>query len=72
LLVITLLNGKDRAFLLARDVKVTVNGRASRDGLSDAAIKPGMPLTVVTEAGGRKVKEVKVTPAVTRRLRKAS
>jgi hypothetical protein len=72
LLVITLLNGKNRAFLLSRDVKVMVNGRTSPDGLSDTAIKPGIPLTVVTETGSRKVKEVKVTPALTRRHRRAS
>jgi len=70
-LVITLVNGKDRSFFLAHDVKVTVNNRMSRQGLSDAALKPGIPLTVITEAGGRKVKEVKVTTVATRRLRKA-
>jgi hypothetical protein len=72
MLVITLLNGKDRSFLLASDVKVTVNGRVSRHGLSDTAIKPGIPLTVVTEAGSRKVKEVKVFSAAARRAKKAS
>jgi hypothetical protein len=71
LLVITLLNGKDRSFMLARDVKITHNGRAVRQGLADAIIKPGVPVTVITEEGGRKVKEVKVTPATTRRLRSA-
>ena len=70
-LVITLVNGKDRSFLLAHDVHVTVNSRMSRQGLSDAALKPGIPLTVITESGGRKVKEVKVTTVATRRLRKA-
>jgi hypothetical protein len=72
MLVITLVNGKDRSFLLPSDVKVTVNGRTSRHGLSDAAIKPGITLTVVTESGGRKVKEVKVLSAAVRRARKAS
>jgi hypothetical protein len=72
MLVITLLNGKDRSFLLASDVKVTVNGHVSRHGLSDTAIKPGIPLTVVTEAGSRKVKEVKVLSAAARRAKKAS
>jgi hypothetical protein len=71
-LVITLINGKDRSFLLAHDVKVMVNNRASRHGLSDAAFKPGIPLTVVTEAGGRKVKEVKVTTIAGRRVKKAA
>jgi|HubBroStandDraft_6_1064221.scaffolds.fasta_scaffold29737_4 hypothetical protein len=69
LLVITLLNGKDRSFMLARDVKITVNGHTSRLGLADTMFKPGIPLTVVTEEGGRKVKEVKVTPAVGRKLK---
>jgi hypothetical protein len=71
-LVITLVNGKDRSFLLAHDVKVTVNNRVSRSGLSDAALKPGIPLTVITESGGRKVKEVRVTTAISRRARKAA
>jgi len=69
LLVVALLNGKDRSFMLARDVKITVNGHASRLGLADTIFKPGIPLTVVTQEGGRKVKEVKVTPAVSRRLK---
>src|SRR5262249_46371092 len=38
MLVITLLNGKDRSFLLPNDVKVTVNGRASRRGLNDTSL----------------------------------
>jgi hypothetical protein len=72
MLVITLLNGKDRSFLLPSDVKVTVNGRSSRRGLSDASLKTGNSLTVVTETGGRKVKEVKVSLATRSRLKKAS
>ena len=72
MLVITLLNGKDRSFLLPSDVKVTVNGRTSRRGLSDASLKTGNSLTVVTETGGRKVKEVKVSLATRSRLKKAS
>jgi hypothetical protein len=70
MLVVTLVNGKDRSFLLASDVKVMINARTSRQGLNDAALQPGTPLTVITEAGGKKVREVKVTPA--RRLRRAS
>ncbi len=69
LLVITMLNGKDRSFLLSRDVKITVNGHASRLGLADTLVKPGIPLIVVTDEGGRKVKEVRITPAVSRRLK---
>jgi hypothetical protein len=71
MLVITLVNGKDRSFLVSSEAKVLVNSRASRHGLSDPALAPGATLTVVTEEGGRKVKEVKLTPAA-RRLRKAS
>jgi hypothetical protein len=62
LLVVSMLNGKDRSFLLSRDVKVTVKGTASKQGLEDPAIKAGTPVTVVTEPGGRKVVEVKVAP----------
>jgi hypothetical protein len=72
LLVITLVNGKDRSFLLASDVKVMVNSRASRRGLNDTALQPGASLTVITEAGGRKVKEVKVSTAASRRVKKAA
>jgi hypothetical protein len=71
MLVITLVNGKDRSFLVSSEAKVLVNSRASRHGLGDPALQPGAALTVVTEEGGRKVKEVKLTPAA-RRLRKAS
>lgn len=72
MLVITLLNGKDRSFLIANDAKVTFGRRASKQGLSDAAIKPGLSLTVVTEPGGRKVKEVKVKSVLGRRQKKAA
>jgi hypothetical protein len=71
MLVITLVNGKDRSFLVSSEAKVLVNSRASRHGLGDPALQPGAALTVFTEEGGRKVKEVKLTPAA-RRLRKAS
>jgi len=70
MLVVTLVNGKDRSFLVASDVKVLVNSRASRHGLSDPALQPGTPLTVVTATGGRKVVEVKVTAS--RRAKKAA
>jgi hypothetical protein len=72
MLVVSLVNGKDRSFLLAADVKVLVNSRVSRRGLNDPALQAGAPLTVITEAGGRKVKEVKVNTAATRRVRKAA
>lgn len=71
-LVVSLVNGKDRSFLLATDVKVMVNSRMSRRGLNDPALQTGAPLTVITEAGGRKVKEVKVNTAAKTRVRKAA
>jgi len=57
-LVITLLNGKNRSFFLAKDVPVHVKGVISKRGLADPALKPGAPITVVTDEGGRKVKEL--------------
>ena len=72
LLVITLLNGKDRSFLLSKDVKILVKGTASKKGLLDPTLKAGIPVSVVTEAGGRKVKEVKVAPAPAAKGKKAS
>jgi hypothetical protein len=71
MLVITLLNGKDRSFLLSKDVKVVVKGTTSRHGLEDPALKAGASVEVVTDEGGHKVKELKVTPALAQR-RKAS
>jgi predicted RNA-binding protein len=70
-LVITLLNGKDRSYLLSKDVKILVKGAASKHGLQDPMLKPGVPATVVTEPGGRKVKEVKVTSTSATRGKKA-
>jgi hypothetical protein len=72
MLVITLVNGNDRSFLVSSAAKLTVNNRESRHGLSDTSLKPGLPLTVVTEPGGRKVREIKVSTSLLRRLRKAS
>jgi hypothetical protein len=71
MLVITLLNGKDRSFLLSKDVKVLVKGTTSKHGLEDPALKTGASIEVVTDEGGHKVKELKVTPALAQR-RKAS
>lgn len=71
LLVITLLTGKDRSFLLSKDVKIQVRGATSKQGLQDPAIKAGIPVTVVTEEGGRKVKEVKVAPPPAAKGKKA-
>jgi hypothetical protein len=67
LLVITLLNGKDRSFMLAKDVKVMVKDSASKHGLDDPALKAGASVEVVTDEGGHKVKEVKVLPPVQRK-----
>jgi hypothetical protein len=60
ILVVTLLNGKDRSFILPSDIKVLVRGAASRQGLRDPALKAGTHIDVITEEGGHKVKEVKV------------
>jgi predicted RNA-binding protein len=70
-LVITLLNGKDRSYLLSKDVKILVKGTPSKQGLQDPMLKPGVPVTVITEPGGRKVKEVKVAPASATKGKKA-
>jgi hypothetical protein len=71
ILVITLLNGKDRSFVLSKDVEVLVKGKASKQGLEDPALKVGASIEVVTDEGGHKVKELKVTPASTVQRRKA-
>jgi hypothetical protein len=63
ILVVTLLNGSDRSFILAKDVKILIRGNASKQGLADPAVKAGASVTVVTEPGGRKVKEVVIRPA---------
>jgi hypothetical protein len=70
-LVVTLLNGKDRSFILPRDVKVVVQGSASKRGLGDPALKAGASIEVVTDEGGHKVTELKITPALAQR-KKAS
>jgi hypothetical protein len=71
LLVITLLNGKNRSFLLAKDVKILVKGRPTKQGLEDPMLKAGIPITVVTDPGGRKVTEVRVAPAPAAKGKKA-
>ena len=72
ILVISLLNGKDRSFMLSRDVKIMVRGAASRRGLQDPALRAGAKITVTTDEDGHKVKEIEITPAAASRLRKAS
>jgi hypothetical protein len=70
-LVVTLLNGKDRSFILSRDVKVLVKGAESKHGLEDPALKNGAAIDVVTDEGGRKVKELKIVPASQLKPKKA-
>jgi len=72
LLVVSLLNGKSRSFLLANDVKVLVKGAASKLGLKDSALKEGASVTVLVEAGGRRVRELHVSPLPAARSRKAA
>jgi hypothetical protein len=72
ILVVTLLNGKSRSFLLARDVKVLVKGAASKQGLRDPAIKEGILVTVVVAEGGRRVRELHITPLAAAKTKKAA
>jgi hypothetical protein len=67
ILVIHLLNGKEKSFLLAKDVPVNVKGAVSTRGLADPALKAGAHVDVMTDDSGRKVKELKIVT----RLRKA-
>jgi hypothetical protein len=72
LLVVSLLNGKSRSFFLSHDVKVLVRGTPSTQGLSDPALKADVPVTVLVEAGGRRVRELHVGPAPAARSKKAA
>jgi hypothetical protein len=65
------LAGKDRSFMLAKDVKVLVKGLASRQGLEYPALQAGASIEVITDQGGRRVMELKVTPASSLQRRKA-
>jgi hypothetical protein len=67
ILVVTLLNGNSRSFILAKSVPVLVKGRASKEGIEDPALKTGAAVTVVTDEGGKKVKEVKISEAKARK-----
>jgi hypothetical protein len=71
-LVITLLNGRNRSFFLGPDVKVLVRGTTSRLGLRDPALKEGTPLTVILEPGGRRVRELHVSPPAATTSKKAA
>jgi hypothetical protein len=66
------LNGKSRSFLLANNVRVVVRGTPSRQGLRDAALKEGASITVHTEPGGRRVRELEITPATSAKTKKAA
>jgi hypothetical protein len=73
LLVVTLLNGTNRSFLLSRDLNVVVGRAVSKQGVADSAIKEGARVTVFLEEGGRRVKELHVIPASSAgRMKKAS
>jgi hypothetical protein len=72
LLVVSLLNGKSRSFFLSHDVKVLVRGTPSKQGLSDPALRANVPVTVLVEAGGRRVRELHVGPAPAARSKKAA
>ncbi len=71
-LVVTLLNGKSRSFILARDVKVVIRGAASKKGLRDPAIKEGTVVTVLVEEGGRRVRELHIIPLAASKAKKAA
>jgi hypothetical protein len=72
LLVVNLLNGKSRSFILAKDLKVLVRGKPSKQGVADPAIKADAHVTVLVEPGGRRVKELHVVPAPATRSKKAA
>jgi len=63
LLVVSLLNGKDRSFLLANDVKVFVKGTPSKQGLKDPALRAGTPVTVLVGSGGPTSQRIACRPA---------
>jgi hypothetical protein len=71
-LVVSLLNGQSRSFLLARDVRVLVRGKVSTQGLNDPALKAGTPVSVLVEAGGRRVRELHVARPPAPRAKKAA
>lgn len=72
ILVVSLLNGQSRSFLLSRELRVLVRGTPSRQGLNDPALKAGTPVTVLVEAGGRRVRELHVAPPPAARAKKAA
>ncbi len=73
ILVLTLLNGKSRSFILPQDVPVYIKGavETSKMGLKDPELKVGAAVTVVTDESGRKVKELRIVPASETKQKKA-
>jgi len=67
ILVVTLLNGNTRSFILAKSVPVLVRGRTSKEGIEDPALKAGAAVTVITDEGGKKVRELKISEAKARK-----
>jgi hypothetical protein len=63
LLVLSLVNGKTKSFILAKSTPVNVKGTVSKRGIMDPALTAGAAITVVTEADLRKVKEVRISQA---------
>ncbi len=71
-LVVSLLNGKNRSFFLSSEVKVLVKGKPSTLGLKDPAIKADAPLTVLVHPGSSRVAELHVNPLPPARAKKAA
>jgi hypothetical protein len=67
ILVITLLNGNTRSFILAKSTPVVIQGKESKEGIEDPALKTGAAIIVITDEGGRKVKELKISEAKARK-----
>jgi hypothetical protein len=63
MLVVSLINGKNKSFLLSKQTPVKVKGTPSKSGITDPAITTGAAIIVVTEPDGRKVKEVRISQA---------
>jgi hypothetical protein len=49
-----------------------VNGTASKKGLQDSALKSGAHITVITDEGGHKVKELEIGSAKVKRQGESS
>jgi hypothetical protein len=63
LLVVSLINGKNKSFILSKETPVMVKGAVSKRGIMDPAFSTGAAIIVVTDADMRKVKEVKISKA---------